>query len=167
MTLQLSAGQHVVAYADEIPPGTRKIVTIEGREIGIFNIQGTYRAFLNRCPHMGGALCKGEVLGLVESSGPGDMRLEEERQFLTCPLHGWEFDIATGQSYFDPKKMRAKVFAVETATDTNALAADSVESNGDPNPTQRVRGKYVAETFNVTVERDAVIVNVGRRRRRN
>lgn len=164
MTLQLAAGQHIVAYTDEIPPGSRKIVTIEGREIGIFNIRGTFRAFLNRCPHMSGPLCEGEVMGLIESSGPGDMSLNEERQFLTCPLHNWEFDVETGQSYCDPEKMRAKVFRVETAPTLVPPVQEPLIPT-DPGKSQRIPGEFVAEVYDVTVERGAVIVNVGRPRR--
>ena len=36
-----------------------KLVTIEGREIGVFNVHGEFYALRNRCPHQGGALCKG------------------------------------------------------------------------------------------------------------
>lgn len=121
-------GRHVVARTDEIPPGERIIVEVDGRQVGVFNIDGEFVAFLHRCPHMGGPLCDGRVIGLVESSGPGDVRLDETRKFLTCPLHGWEFDIHTGQSYFDPAKVRAKRSPVEVRSGAD-LAADG--STGD------------------------------------
>ena len=41
---------HVIATADEIPPGGRKIVTVNGREIGVFNLGGDYYALRNICP---------------------------------------------------------------------------------------------------------------------
>ncbi len=44
---------------------------MHGREIGVFNIGGEYFALLNRCPHQGGALCKGTLIGLVTSHEPG------------------------------------------------------------------------------------------------
>lgn len=141
--------QHVVARTDEIPPGERVIVEVEGRKVGVFNVDGTYVAFLHRCPHMGGPLCDGQVIGLVESSGPGDVRLDDGRKFLTCPLHGWEFDVHTGQSYFDPKRVRARRYPVE------------VRSGADMVP-----GPYTAETFDVVVDSDYVIVETGRRRPR-
>ena len=71
----MSARRYVVATEDEIPPGGRKIVTLERREIGIFNVDGEYFALRNRCPHQGAALCEGHVLPALESSGPGDQRL--------------------------------------------------------------------------------------------
>lgn len=163
MMAQLDTGGHIVGYTDEIPPGARKIVSIGGREIGVFNIDGTYRAFLNRCPHMGGALCEGDVLGLVESDGPGDFRLDEGRRFLTCPLHAWEFDVETGQSYLDPTTLRARVFPVETQP-VGVSGADPADA--EQGPDGRVPGPYVAENFDVTIERDAVVVHVRRPRRK-
>ena len=54
--------KYVVAAADEIPPGGRKILTLAGRSIGIFNVDGNYFALVNRCVHQGGPVCNGKVL---------------------------------------------------------------------------------------------------------
>jgi 3-phenylpropionate/trans-cinnamate dioxygenase ferredoxin subunit len=153
---------HVVARTDEIPPGERVIVEVEGRQVGVFNVDGTYVAFLHRCPHMGGPLCDGQVIGLVESSGPGDVRLDDGRKFLTCPLHGWEFDVHTGQSYFDPKRVRARRYPVEVHSGADVTAAGAEP----PDETGRVPGPYTAETFDVVVDSDYVVVVTGRRDRR-
>jgi len=148
---------HVVARTDELPPGERVIVEVDGRKVGVFNIDGEYVAFLHRCPHMGGPLCDGKVIGLVESSGPGDVRLDESRKFLTCPLHGWEFDVHTGQSYFDPKRVKARRYPVEVRSGAE-VSADSGE---------RVPGPYTAETFDVVVDSEYIVVVTGRRKRGN
>jgi len=63
--------RHVVAALSELPPGSRKLVNIDGRPIGVFNIGGEFFALLNRCPHQGGNLCEGRLIGLVESPAPG------------------------------------------------------------------------------------------------
>ncbi len=180
------AGRHVVARTDEIPPGSRRIVELDGRQIGIFNIDGEYVAFLHRCPHMSGPLCEGAVIGLVESSGPGDVRLDESRKFLTCPLHGWEFDVHTGRSYFDPERVKARRFPVEVRSGADAAAVPSdvpgapgspdAGTGAAPGPDGRIPGPYTAETFEVAVERvpagadgaraqDYVVVDTGRPRR--
>jgi 3-phenylpropionate/trans-cinnamate dioxygenase ferredoxin subunit len=135
--------QHVVATADEIPPGGRKLVTINGREIGIFNHGGAYFAILNRCPHQGGALCKGTLIGLVTSSEPGRFDYSRPGEMLKCPWHGWEFDIRTGQSYCDPHSVKARAYAV-TVADGATLA----------------KGPFVAETFSVSVESRYVLVEM-------
>ena len=135
--------REIVARAHDIAPGTCKIITVRGREIGIFNVGGEYFALANRCPHAGGPLCRGVIGPLVQSDGPGKYRLTREREFLRCPWHGWEFDIRTGQSWCDPQSLRARSFAVK------------VESGSD-----LVKGPYVAETFPVSVEEDYLVVEL-------
>lgn len=135
--------RHVVAAASEIPPGSRKIVNIRGREIGVFNLAGEYFALLNRCPHQGGELCKGTLTGLVTSREPGVFEFSRPGEMLKCPWHGWEYDIRTGQSWCDPNDTKVRAYPV------------SVE----PGETL-VRGPFVAETFPVAVEQDYIVVEV-------
>jgi nitrite reductase/ring-hydroxylating ferredoxin subunit len=135
--------QHVVAKADEIPPGGRKLVKIGRRELGIYNLDGQYYALANHCPHAGGSLCEGMVTGLVQSSGPGDYQLVREGEFVRCPLHGWEFDIRTGQSYCDPRSMRIRQYNV-TLAPGETLA----------------KGPYVAESFEVRQDENYLTVEL-------
>ena len=62
---------HVVGTTDEIGPGQRKIVEIDGRSIGVFNVGGRYYALRNQCPHAGARLCdgKGRIAALVRPDG--------------------------------------------------------------------------------------------------
>jgi 3-phenylpropionate/trans-cinnamate dioxygenase ferredoxin subunit len=133
--------RHVVAPAAELPAGARRLVEIGGRKIAIFNVGGALYAILDRCPHQGGSLFCGALTGLVESSEPGEYRYSRRGEIVRCPWHGWEYDLATGQSWCDPRRMRVKTYAVE------------VESGGD-----LVKGPYIAETFPVRVEDDYVVV---------
>jgi nitrite reductase/ring-hydroxylating ferredoxin subunit len=135
--------RHAVAPTSEIPPGTRKLVTVKGRPIAIFNLEGEYFGLLNRCPHQGGSLCEGAITGLLESPEPGKYVYTRKGEILRCPWHGWEFDIRTGQSYCDPERIRTKTYPVQTA----------------PGKTV-VEGPYVAETIPVRVEEDYVVVDV-------
>ena len=98
--------RHVIAPVDELPPGTRKFLTIDERPIAIFNIKGEFFGLLNRCPHQGAALCEGPLIGLAQSSDPGEIEYTRLGEIIRCPWHGWEFDIRTGQSYCDPKRFR-------------------------------------------------------------
>ncbi len=135
--------RHVVAALGEIAPGERKIVTIKGREIGVFNVGGEYFALLNRCPHQGASLCLGRLLSLAEADEPGKFRLSRRGEILRCPWHGWEFDIRTGQSWCDPDTMRVRRYAV------------TVE------PGERLaKGPYVAETYTVSVENEYVVIEL-------
>lgn len=145
--------QHIVATVDEIPPGERKIVEVAGRSIGIFNLNGVFFALRNRCPHQGGPLCTGSLGGLVISSGPGEYDYSRAGEMVRCPWHGWEFDICTGQSWFDPTHVRVRKYAV-TIESQSSIAADPVHHAG------LAPGPYVAETYEVTLEQRNVVVDV-------
>ena len=106
--------RHVIATVDELPPGTRKFLTIDARPIAVFNINGEFFGLLNRCPHQGAALCEGPLIGLAQSSDPGAIEYTRQGEIIRCPWHGWEFDIRTGQSYCDPKRFRAKAYPVNS-----------------------------------------------------
>jgi 3-phenylpropionate/trans-cinnamate dioxygenase ferredoxin subunit len=115
----------VVARADEIGPGERKIVEIGGRSIGVFNIEGSYYALRNRCPHQGGPLCAGFQLGALSSSGPGEYDYKGAGEIIRCPWHGWEFNIRTGRSWFDPERTRVRSYHAEVVTDPDGSLPDA------------------------------------------
>jgi nitrite reductase/ring-hydroxylating ferredoxin subunit len=143
----------VVAKVEDVPVGGHLVVEVSGREIGLFNIDGEFFALLNRCPHRAGPLCEGEVIRLVVAAKVGEIRLDD-RTMVVCPWHAWEFDIRTGQSYFDPAKMRGRPFPVEVESAAEVgreLAAQSV---------QLVPGPYVADVIATTVEDDYVVVTM-------
>jgi len=135
--------KHVVAKVSDLPPGTRRLVTVRGRPIVIFNVNGEMLGLLNRCPHQAGSLCHGIVTGLVEGKRAGDFHLSRVGEIIRCPWHGWEFDIRTGQSYCDPETIRTRTYDVSIETGTGV-----------------VQGPYVAETVPVTVEEQYVVVEV-------
>jgi nitrite reductase/ring-hydroxylating ferredoxin subunit len=134
--------KHVIAPLSEFLPGSRKLVEIRGRPIVIFNIKGEFFALANRCPHQGGNLFHGTLVGLVESNEPGCYRYSRRGEIIRCPWHGWEFDVRTGKSWCDPMRVRARQFNVAVAHGS-AL----------------VEGPYVAETFPVSVEDDYVVLD--------
>ncbi len=135
--------RHVVAGATDIPVGERKLVRINGREIAIFNIGGEYFAIHNRCPHEGASLCRGILVGLVESSEPGQYRFSRAGELLRCPWHGWEFDIRTGKSWFDPRRTKVRSFDV-ALIDGREL----------------VEGPYEIETFQISTDQNYLVIDV-------
>jgi len=62
------------------------------------------------CPHEGASLCKGRVVGLVESSEPGSYQFSRPGEMVRCPWHGWEFDLRTGKSFCDPPQHKVRAF---------------------------------------------------------
>ena len=114
------ATRHVVATTAELPPGGRKIVTVNRHEIGVFNLQGAYYALLNYCPHRSGPLCKGRVRPLVVSEGVYHVGHAREDEIIKCPWHQWEFDIKTGVALYD-EQLRVRTYRVEQEGDEVVL----------------------------------------------
>ena len=143
----------VVATVDEIPPGSRKVVEVRGRTIGVFNLDGEFFALRDRCPHQGGPLCQGHLSGLMESDRPGSYRYSRPGEIVRCPWHGWEFDIRTGQSWVDPEKLRVRAYQVE-------LTSGARLEQGEGDFAHLLKGPYTAETYPVSVEQSYVVVEI-------
>jgi 3-phenylpropionate/trans-cinnamate dioxygenase ferredoxin subunit len=135
--------RHVVARTEDIPVGTCKIVTVRGREIGIFNVGGDFHGLINRCPHQGAPLCRGEIVSRLVAPLPGEYHLTRPGEMIRCPWHCWEFDIRTGQSLCDPNSVQARAFDVAVEPG-KAL----------------VEGPFVAESVAVEVEESYVVVTM-------
>lgn len=83
------AGGFVTALAENVLlPGSGRTLHLEGHTIALFNIEGEYFAMDDRCPHRGGPLGAGWVEGTQ----------------VFCPLHGWAFDVKTGQGVTNCEK---------------------------------------------------------------
>ncbi len=70
----------------DIPSNGGKSISVSGRELAVFNIDGAIHVIDNACLHRGGPLGDGEVEG----------------KLVTCPWHGWQYDVTTGSNIFDP-----------------------------------------------------------------
>ena len=145
--------RHVVCAVADLPPGSRRIVEVAGRSIGVFNVDGALYAVRNRCPHQGGPLCEGATVGLVTSDGPGHYRHERPGEIVRCPWHAWEFDLRTGASWFDPVRQRVRAYEVSVI--------EVLDDGLEPPAPGLVRGPYTAETLPVAVDGPYVVVEVG------
>lgn len=81
-----------VAAAADIPPGAGKVVVVMGREVGLFNVGGIFRAIDNICPH------SFRPIGAVDFDG----------KVVTCLWHGLSFDVEDGRC------LQTTEFCVET-----------------------------------------------------
>ena len=75
-----------VLKKDDLPVGMLRELQVEGTAITLANVAGTFYAIDNICLHRGGPLSEGELMG----------------NSVTCPWHGWQYDITTGQSLMNP-----------------------------------------------------------------
>jgi 3-phenylpropionate/trans-cinnamate dioxygenase ferredoxin subunit len=132
-----------VCRVAELPPGGRKIVNVDNKSIGIFNVKGNFFALRNICPHQFAPLCEGKITGTTLPSKPGEYRYAREGEIIRCPWHGWEFDITTGKSIFNPHKVKVRSYDV-------SVEKSCIDSQEDPS----------VETFEVSVEDDVVVLHL-------
>lgn len=71
-----------VATTDQLTPGQGMTVQVNGEYVALFNVDGTFYAISDTCPHAGGPLGQGLLEGCI----------------VTCPWHGWRFNVTTGVS---------------------------------------------------------------------
>jgi len=74
------------AKTSEVPPGTIREFQLDGRNVAVANVGGTFYCIDNTCIHRGGPLGQGVLDG----------------QRVTCPWHGWEYDVTTGKVGMNP-----------------------------------------------------------------
>jgi 3-phenylpropionate/trans-cinnamate dioxygenase ferredoxin component len=91
----------VVGSADELPPGTMKLVEHGQLRVGVYNCAGELHAIEDRCTHDDGPLC----LGMWDA----------EMCTITCPRHGASFDLKTGRALSLPAYLPARTFPVRLA----------------------------------------------------
>ncbi len=84
-----------MATIDELASGQAKEVEHDGRIYALFSINGEISAVDGICPHQGGPLADGEVVGSC----------------VTCPWHGWQFDVKTGATPIN-KRTKLPIFEV-------------------------------------------------------
>lgn len=83
------------AKADEVGPGDAKVIEVGGKALALCNVDGKFYALDNTCLHRGGPIGEGAMNGTT----------------VTCPLHGWQYDVTTGESTMNPA---AKLTCYET-----------------------------------------------------
>lgn len=89
-----------VARVSEIPPGSGREVVVGDRVLAIYNVEGTFHAVDGICPHAGGPLGEGQLTGAI----------------VTCPWHGWQFDVTTGRHCLS-SQIRQSIFPAHVEGD--------------------------------------------------
>lgn len=96
-----------VASVSEIIDGAGKTVEVGGRQIALFKVHGKYYAIDNTCAHRGGPLGEGML----------------DNNIVTCPWHGWQWDVCSGKSLFNPQ-ITVKSYPVEVEDSDIKIAVD-------------------------------------------
>jgi nitrite reductase/ring-hydroxylating ferredoxin subunit len=147
----------VVAPVSEFPPGERRIVQAGSRSIGVFRVGDRFYGIRNRCPHQGGPLCRGHLLDDAVADAPGRPRISENPLRIACPWHGWEYDLESGQSFMGAGQAGVRSYGVAVQAGGPLLAEIEAAQAGEA---ELRPGPYVAETFDVHVQDDYVVLEV-------
>jgi nitrite reductase/ring-hydroxylating ferredoxin subunit len=84
-----------VARVEDVPPGSARAVQAGDAEIALFHCDDGFHATQGHCLHLGGPLGRGRLNGCV----------------VTCPWHGWQYDVRTGENEFD-RALRLETYEV-------------------------------------------------------
>jgi nitrite reductase/ring-hydroxylating ferredoxin subunit len=104
--------KQVICKAGELQPGEVLSTKLGPMPIVVVRTEaGRLYAILDKCLHMGGALSKGKLLVAQNGRQCGDYHEEEGRFILKCPWHGYEYDLTTGATLFDPE-LKLRTFSV-------------------------------------------------------
>jgi nitrite reductase (NADH) small subunit len=74
------------AKTTDIPPGTIHEVQVGEKAVALANVAGKFYAINNVCLHRGGPLGQGSL----------------QDKIVTCPWHGWQYDVTTGKVVQNP-----------------------------------------------------------------
>jgi nitrite reductase/ring-hydroxylating ferredoxin subunit len=97
-----------VACVEDVPPGSVKAVQAGEEQIALAHVNGSFYATQAACIHLGGPLGEGRLVGSV----------------LSCPWHGWQYDIRTGENEFD-RAIRLHTYEVRVADGEVQVAVGS------------------------------------------
>ena len=97
-----------VARLSDIKPGQMRYVDVDGLPIALANVDGTIYAFGDSCRHEGGPLSSGVL----------------RDDIVTCPWHGWAYNVRTGKSLIPPVGLRVPTYSVKIDGDQIAVVID-------------------------------------------
>ena len=101
-----------VGTVDEVREEGCRIVDVNGRRVGVISVGEDFYAISDKCPHMGASMCTGSLSGTFVPAGPHEYVYGQDDRVIRCPWHGWEFDLESGRSLLEPKRVGLKTYRV-------------------------------------------------------
>ena len=94
-----------VTGTTDVQPGQGIVAEVNGKTLAVFNVDGAFHAIDNTCIHRGGPLGEGDLEGSV----------------VTCPWHGWQYDVTTGACVANPSAKVERYEVQVEGTDVKVL----------------------------------------------
>jgi nitrite reductase/ring-hydroxylating ferredoxin subunit len=98
-------GRIEVGPAAGFEDGETRVIEIGRAEVGVIKADGDFYALRNQCPHQGGPACEGLVeprlVGEWDGTGERVQQYYSDDYIVSCPWHGWSFDLETGKHIGD------------------------------------------------------------------
>ena len=104
---------HDIGMALDFVPDVPYRVQVGSRPIVVVRVGDDFYALRDCRPHQGAMLSTGYIAGTTLDSGVGAIRYGRVGEILRCPWHGWEYDVKTGRSLFDPEHVRIRRYPVQ------------------------------------------------------
>ena len=101
-----------VGTIEELRRDGCRVVDVDGRPVVVVSVGEELHAVSGRCPHMGAPMCAGTIGGTLVSTGGMEFGYGLHERVIRCPWHGWEFDLHTGRSLLEPRRVGLRVFEV-------------------------------------------------------
>lgn len=106
--------EHDAGSIDDFESGKPYSITVGEKALVLIRKGDQFFAMRDACPHAGARLSDGEVIGTSSADKPGEeidyCRIGE---IISCPWHGWEFDVTTGKSLTRPDRVRVRTYPVK------------------------------------------------------
>jgi nitrite reductase/ring-hydroxylating ferredoxin subunit len=120
-----------IGECGEFEEGVARVVTVNGRQIGVIRWRDEVYALRNICPHEYAPVCKGYAMPMIVGDHDGMVDVDDDRLVIVCPWHGWEFDARSGRAAWGRSNYKLKTYPAKV--DGDRVVIDVGRSSGkDP-----------------------------------
>jgi len=124
----MTSSEFEIGKVCDFVKGKPKRVEVNGHALVVVREQDEFYALHDSCPHQGARLSNGHVSGTTHYCKPGDnIPYGSDGQILVCPWHGYEYNLRTGRSIFNPEVIRVRCYPLRVADDRILVNLDNGE----------------------------------------
>ena len=110
----MTSSEYDLGPVGDFAEGRPRRVEVAGRGVVVVQSEGVFYGLRDACPHQGARLSAGQVGGTALPCRPGEQAsYGRVGQLISCPWHGWQYDLATGRALVEPERFRVRSYRVE------------------------------------------------------